>query len=119
MKRILVVDDDPDMLVLVQSILKQESYETELVLEWHKIYTKVREFQPDLIILDVYLGGIDGRIICQNLKTQEETRDIPIIMCSAYLTSGDSVKGYNADSFITKPLVVDTLMSEVKQCIAR
>lgn len=117
MKKILLVDDDPDMLNSVQSILMKEDYETQIVLEWEKMYKKVRIFKPDLIILDVHLDGVDGRILCRNLKNSEDTKHIPVIVCSAHFIAGNSIHEYGADSFIAKPFFIDQLLNKVKQCV--
>src|SRR5436305_14779845 len=70
---------------------------------------------PDVIILDVLLSGKDGRIICQKLKSQEDTKHIPIIMISAHPDAKQSVKAVGADNFLAKPFEMDELLMKVAQ----
>ena len=117
MKRLLVVEDDPDILEAVQLILASDGYDTQGVLNAHEAVDKVHEYEPDLIILDFLLAGVDGRVICRQLKTGDKTRHIPIIMVSAHPTAGHSMRRSGADSFIAKPFAVNDLLSEVKKHI--
>lgn len=117
MKKILVVDDDRDMLLLVRTILEADGYETEIESEWEKIYGHVNAFHPDLIILDVQFPGMDGRIICKNLKETKDTEHIPIIVYSSQATAGPSALVYGADHFIPKPFLIDYLMAQVRRLI--
>lgn len=117
MKKVLVVDDDPEMLVKLESILVKDGYHTEVTADWEVVYKKAREFAPDLILLDMMLAGIDGRFVCRYLKNAYDTKHIPIIMISAYPTAKDTVKAYGADSFIAKPFRINGLLREVKKYI--
>ena len=84
-RKILVVDDDPDILDALQFMLEDAGYEVKTT-EKGEYAENLRDTNgglPDVIILDVLLSGKDGRIICQKLKSQQETKRIPIIMISA------------------------------------
>lgn len=117
MKKVLVIDDDPDILDAVHMILKTSGYDSDVTTKGDETYEKVKTYQPDLIILDVLLSGNDGRTICKNLKTGKNTKKIPIIMISAHPTAKDSVEKCGADSFIAKPFSVTGLLDEVKKYI--
>ena len=118
MKKILVVDDDTDMLFLVRTFLEDEGYQTDTLADWRKVYDRVTDFRPDLVILDVQLPGMDGRLICRNLKQQEETRHIPIIVYSSQATAGPSAVVYGADHFIPKPFLIEYLLKHVRRLLS-
>lgn len=115
MKKILVVDDDPDILEAMELILMTEGYNTKVILRGEDAHDKARQFSPDLIILDMLLSGVDGREICQVLKNSDDTRHIPVIMFSAHPLAHETVTKYGADSFIAKPFPIDELLVKVKK----
>ncbi len=117
MKKILVVDDDPDILEAVQLVLSSAGYDSRTTLSGENIYTDIHDYNPDLIILDVLLSGSDGREICKKLKNDPKTKHLPIIMISAHPSASDSVKECRADSFVAKPFSVAGLLDEVKKYI--
>lgn len=117
MKKVLVVDDDPDILEAMQMVLLSGGYDTDVTTKGDETYQKIKEYEPDLIILDVLLSGNDGREICKTLKTEAATKTIPIIMVSAHPNAKDTVKECGADSFVAKPFSVDGLLREVKKHI--
>lgn len=118
-KKILVVDDDPDILDALQFMLEDAGYEVTTT-EKGDYAENLRDTNgglPDVIILDVLLSGKDGRLICQRLKGQEETRHIPIIMISAHPNARQSVKAVGADDFVAKPFDMDELLAKIaKYC---
>jgi DNA-binding response OmpR family regulator len=117
MKKVLVIDDDRDILEAVQMILDSGGYDSDVTTKGDETYIKIDTYQPDLIILDVLLSGNDGRTICKNLKSDAATKKIPIIMISAHPTAKDSTKECGADSFVAKPFSVVELLAEVKNYI--
>ena len=118
-KRILVVDDDPDILDALQMLLEFSGYEVKTT-EKGEYAENLRDTNgglPHLIILDVLLSGKDGRIICQKLKSQQDTKHIPIIMISAHPNAKHSVAAVGADEFLAKPFDADELLEMVmKYC---
>lgn len=117
MKKILVVDDDPDILEVVSLVLTTEGYAAEGITKGDETYQKIQEYKPHLIVLDVLLSGNDGRVICKTLKEDAHTKDIPIIMMSAHPSAKNSVIECGADSFIPKPFSIDNLLSTVNSYI--
>ncbi len=114
-KKIVVVDDDPDILDALQMTLEDEGYDVTTTEkgEYAENLRGTNGNLPDLIILDVLLSGKDGRTICQKLKSQPETRHIPIIMISAHPNAKQSVKDVGADNFLAKPFDVNELLALV------
>ncbi|MEP6749585.1 MAG: response regulator [Bacteroidota bacterium] len=84
MKKILVADDDTDILTLVKMTLKMNGYAVEAVSQWQEVDNRIHVFNHNLIILNVSLGGADGRDICKRLKEKGNTHDIPIILFSVH-----------------------------------
>jgi DNA-binding response OmpR family regulator len=117
MKKVLIIDDDPDILDAVQLILSSGGYDSESSTKGDKTCQFVRDYKPDLIILDVLLSGNDGRKICRTLKSDLITTSIPIIMISAHPSAEASSKACGADSFIPKPFSVADLLNEVAKYI--
>jgi DNA-binding response OmpR family regulator len=115
-KRILIADDDPAILDCLQIILEDADYTVEISSNGDTI-PKVHRFHPDLILLDVWMSGEDGRNICRKLKSQTGTRDIPIIMISATSYIEDSTKEAGAEDFLPKPFHMNDLLNKVEQYI--
>ena len=113
MSRILVVDDDLDILVVMEILLTMKGFSVEVTPKWESTFEKVDSFKPDLILLDVLISGNDGRTICKQLKSQEGTKEIPIIMFSAHPSAAATIAEYGADDFIAKPFDVNDLLAKV------
>ncbi|MCX2574396.1 response regulator transcription factor [Pedobacter sandarakinus] len=114
MKRILVVDDDPDILEVFQLALEAEKYDVYPLLSPRYIFKTIKEFQPDLIILDIMLNGMDGRAVFKELRLNSDTEKIPVIMASArydekYLAS----QQYIPDQYLEKPFDIQELLHKV------
>ena len=118
MSRILVVDDDLDILVVMEILLTMKGFSVEVTAKWESTFEKVTTFKPDLILLDVLISGNDGRTICRQLKSQNETKEIPIIMFSAHPSAAATIAEYGADDFIAKPFDVTDLMDKVNGQLA-
>lgn len=113
MRKILVVDDEPDILTAVKFILSKKKFSVETVSNWEKIPQFIDSHNPDLIILDISLGGADGREICRELKEAKKTSHIKIILFSAYYKVQDDLKECKADAFIAKPFEINYLIDTV------
>ena len=113
MNKILVVDDDLDILEVLRFLLKKHNYEPITLSEAQKVIETVKQGQPDLILLDINLSGYDGREICKYLKATLNVK-IPVVLFSANTTYKSSYKEYNADEFIEKPFEVKKLLSVLR-----
>jgi DNA-binding response OmpR family regulator len=112
-KKLLIVDDEYDIVEPLAMLLTAEGYSVASVTKGEQTYAKVREFRPDLILLDILMSGSDGRTICRNLKKDAKLKKIPIIMMSAHPTAEKDSKGCGADGFIAKPFDSEELMKLV------
>ena len=113
-KKILIADDDPDILDVLTLILEEEGYAVETT---HDGFT-LRTFEhglPDLLLLDIWMSGWNGRDICQFLRNQEGTRMLPIVLLSANRETAAIAKEAGADNFITKPFDLPILLSTLKR----
>src|SRR5665213_2138154 len=110
MKRILVVDDDIDILTVVQLTLEANGFNVKSISKWQQIYQSIEIFNPHLVLLDVSLGTQDGRNICKQLKSDPATKNISIILFSANTKVHESLKECLADHFISKPFDIDDLV---------
>ncbi|SRR6266516_4795205 len=112
-KKILVVDDDPDIVEFLQELLVQEGY-SAAITDKAEYVEKLRDSGlPDLIIIDVLLSGKDGREIVKHLKSQEETRHIPVIMFSAHPGAEKTARAAGADDFVAKPFEIDEVLAKI------
>lgn len=114
MKKILVLDDDADILVLMQLTLTMHHYAVEAISRWEEINDSINRFKPDLILLDVSLNGADGRDICKKLKQSENTSHIPVILFSANVEMGNNYEDSKAQAFIAKPYELSHLLQTIQ-----
>lgn len=114
MGKILAVDDDKDILDVIQYILEDSGYEVHALSDGTLLFDKIRSLTPDLILLDIMLGNLDGRELCRAVKTSEETRNIPVVMISASHVAGSIDQKGAPDSFIAKPFDINDLLGVVK-----
>lgn len=104
-KRILVVDDEPDVTELVSYKLKREGYEVEIINNPLEIMGTAREFAPDLFVLDIMMPDLDGMKICRMIRADRKLSSVPIIFLTARGEVEDRIKGLEsgADDYIAKP----------------
>lgn len=118
--KILVIDDDKDMLEVTKSLLTRRGFEVEIHDNWDEGFHQLETFKPQLILLDVFLNGIDGLEICKKLKSMPTTKHIPILIFSAYPRIAESViYEFGADDFIAKPFEVNDLVAKVHSILSQ
>ncbi len=117
-KKILVADDDPSILEVIELMLTEEGYDVVSIADGEAIYKLENNF-PDLLLLDIWMSGIDGRDICSFVKKQENTKNIPVIMISANRDTETMAKEAGADDFIAKPFEMDELLRKVRRYLTQ
>ena len=119
--RILVVDDEPDVLELVVFHLEKQQYKVAVADTGDKALKMARENLPSMLILDLMLPGINGLEICRLLKRDPKTRNIPILMLTARAAEEDRVKGLElgAHDYVTKPFSPRELVARVNAVLRR
>lgn len=118
-KKILLVEDNQDILNILKDLLELEGYEVTGLNYTDSIIESIAQFAPDLVMLDFLLERINGGELCHEIKTTKETSAIPVIMLSAYPRVLDSLGNYGSDAFIAKPFDIAEVLKTVKECIEK
>jgi excisionase family DNA binding protein len=120
-KRILVVDDDPIIVETIVQSLEEDEHDYEVIsaADGFEAGLQVNHFKPHLLILDIMMPDIKGYEVCQKIKSDEETRDIKIIVLSAYLDEEKfkKMKDHGADVCFSKPLPLPQLKEEIARLL--
>jgi two-component system alkaline phosphatase synthesis response regulator PhoP len=119
--KILVVEDEADLLDLVVYNLRKEGFRPIRAESGEKALEVVRTERPDLILLDLMMPGVDGLEVCRRLRANEATADIPIVMMTAKAEESDAVVGLSlgADDYVKKPFGVKELLARVRAVLRR
>ena len=118
-KKILVVDDEPIIVKVLESRLKSNGYEVVVAQDGQEAINKARSENPDLIILDVMLPKIDGFRVCRLLKFDDNFKHIPILMLTARIQESDQSTGKEcgADAYLPKPFDPPILLAKIKELL--
>jgi two-component system phosphate regulon response regulator PhoB len=119
--RILLVEDDPDLAVLMSYNLEAEGYIVERLEQGEEVELRLIESPPDLVVLDWTLPGVSGLEICRRLRARENTRILPVIMVTGRGEEAERVRGLmvGADDYVVKPFSVPELMARVHALLRR
>jgi two-component system, OmpR family, phosphate regulon response regulator PhoB len=119
--RILIVEDESDLALLLSYNLESEGYMVENVTRGDEAELRLAENAPDLVILDWMLPGVSGLEICRRLRAREATRTLPVIMVTARGEEAERVRGLSvgADDYVVKPFSVPELMARVRALLRR
>jgi CheY-like chemotaxis protein len=115
-KRILILDDNRDILDVVTEALGYENYEVFDISLGSQLFDSVREFKPDLILLDHRLSDAKGGDLCRELKAMPQYSHIPVIIFSAYINPGDALT-INCDEHLYKPFDLEELFKVVRRLL--
>ena len=121
MKRVLVVEDDPDIVELIDHYLKAEGFEVESLSDGRQALERLRAGSFGLLILDLQLPGLDGLSVCAELRRDKRTRALPIVMLTARGDEADRVVGLEvgADDYVVKPFSPKELVARVRALLRR
>ena len=111
---IFVIDDNPDNLSLLASILRERGYQIRVATTGRWALEAIRKSPPDLIMLDMLLSGADGRELTRKLKGQETTARIPVLMISAHPRAEQEALAAGADGFLAKPFSLKEILGRVE-----
>ena len=119
--RILLVDDEPSIVMIVGKRLEHEGFEVIVATDGEAALTKIREVRPDLIILDVVLPQLTGYEVCAQLKQDPRYQQIPIIMLTAMDAQQDDRYGREcgADAYLAKPVHTPALLEQMRTLLTR
>jgi len=119
-KKILVADDEPDILTTLEDLLTQEGYVVLKAADGKKAVEEAKKMIPDLIVLDVMMPKMNGFEVLERLKKDEKTMDIPVIMLTVRSASKDVEQGIQlyAEKYVTKPFEPDMLLKEIAHSLS-
>jgi len=117
LKRILVLDDNQDILDIIHETLLYENFEVKVTLNSSQIIELTESYQPDLILIDYHLSGTNGNDICRQIKLHPKLAHIPVIICSAYIQKNEDLSGWLCDDIIAKPFGLVELTDKVNSLI--
>jgi len=120
MPRILIVDDEPNIVLALEMLMKREGYEIRTVGDGERAVEAAEVFRPDLILLDVMMPRMDGYEVCQRIRADPSLKDISIVMLTAKGRAVEREKGLalGADLYITKPFSTREVVLKVKEMLA-
>lgn len=120
-KRLLVVDDDPGLLLAVSETLRAEGYDVKTARRGAEAMQRVAESLPDLIISDIRMPGMDGYQLVRNLRSNARTRLVPIVFLTAKDETADRIQGFRTgvDAYLTKPFEPEELAAIVAAILQR
>ncbi len=118
-KRILVVDDDPSVQGMLRKMLSACNYETEAASDGFEAGIKIAKFKPGLVILDLFMPGMDGFEVCKRIKEDPDTSRVKVLILTGYDSdeNRDRVMRAGADGYMTKPAEKDTLLRQVEDLL--
>ncbi|KAA5536179.1 response regulator transcription factor [Taibaiella lutea] len=114
--KILVLDDDQDILNIISFILMNKGYRVLTLNNGKEIFKTIKQFHPDLVLMDIMLGTMDGRIICRDIKNTSGLENLPVILISASHDLAHCLHQKGApNDFIAKPFDIGNLIKKVGQ----
>ena len=118
-RRILIIDDEPNIAMAIQFVLEGAGYETASANHGNQGLALLESFRPDLLLLDVMMPGIDGFSLAKTIRKSEYLQQVPIIFITAKGTPDDKIEGYDAgaESYIVKPFDNDVLLQKVEDAL--
>lgn len=118
-KKILIVEDEMDLLNLIDFNLTRRGYKTAAALDGLDAMKKVEEYKPDIIVLDLMLPEMDGWKFCKSLRQKKS--DVPIVILTAKAMPEDRLKGFEigADDYLTKPFSIEELIIRVDKLLEK
>jgi two-component system alkaline phosphatase synthesis response regulator PhoP len=118
-KKILIVDDEPSIIVALQFLMEQNGYETLVAFSGEEAMEAVAQHRPDLILLDIMLPVVDGFEVCQRVREKADWKDICIVLVTALDREANVAKGLalGADAYVTKPFANAALIAKVKELL--
>jgi len=118
-KEILIVDDEPGVVVALQFLLEQQGYNIMVATRGEDALDLIYKYKPDLVILDIMLPGIDGYEVCEIVRLNPDYRDIKILFLTARSDEVEIAKGLalGADAYITKPFSNDKFVAAVNEVL--
>lgn len=118
-KQILIVDDEPNIVVAIEFLLKKEGYQTQTASNGEEALLEMKRHKPDLVILDVMMPGLNGFDTAKSIRDNPEWEDLHIIFLTAKSTPADKAFGYSsgAEIYLTKPFDNEELVTTIQETL--
>ena len=117
-KQILIIEDDTDILQVLETVLIYNDFTVTGIDGTDDIFESIEIYQPDLILTDYLLSGLNGGKICQLIKSNKETCHLPVVLISAYPELATSFGNFGFDAFINKPFNIGELVDKIEELLA-
>ena len=117
MKKVLIADDNADFLNILRLSLEGKGYEIKCVTSKRDLFLSIKNFLPDIILLDVFLDKFDGRQICKEITDSLTLKNLPIIIFSANPYSLSHYELYGANDYIDKPISIPLLIEKIENLL--
>jgi DNA-binding response OmpR family regulator len=117
-KKILIIEDDYDILCLLADLLNEEGYQVAALSYTPSILESLADHSPDLVMLDFLLPGVNGGELCQEIKANEKTMHLPVILLSGFPKLPETFGDYGCERFVSKPFDVDVLIHTIESCFS-
>jgi CheY-like chemotaxis protein len=118
MKKILIIDNDADVLDMIQEVLNYAGYEVVIKEGTDDIVALITEQKPDLVLIDFILNGVNGGEYCHRIKANPQTSSLPVIIMTAYSKVLLSLGDYGCNGYLAKPFDLDELINQVNRLLA-
>lgn len=117
-KKIFVADDDPSITEVVRIILESNGYTVLTPSSVETILSEIQQTLPDLVMLDLWMSGVEGKKIAQTLKSAPNTSQIPVVVFSAHNEGAQIAKAAGAEDYLAKPFDIDVLLSTIQKYVS-
>ncbi|HEV7787288.1 MAG TPA: response regulator [Thermoanaerobaculia bacterium] len=120
-RRVLIVDDEPNIVLSLEFLLRQQGYEVSVARDGEEALAAAESWRPDLVVLDVMLPGLDGFEVCRRLRERPENAGLKILLLTARGREVERVRGLEegADAYVRKPFSTRQLMRTVAELLGR
>lgn len=116
-KHVLVIDDEEDILLLIKAMLEEEGYTATLLRTVDTLDEHLAKYPPDMLVIDMLLSGVNGRDVIKQMKSQPETRALPLLVLSAHPSAEQEAMLAGADAFLAKPFEMDEFLAMVAKYV--
>jgi DNA-binding response OmpR family regulator len=114
MTKVLLVDDDVDLLEMVCLMLRTNQLEADCLTKGKEVFASLKSVKPDIVVMDIFLGDSDGRDLCLQIKNEKGYSDIPVLLYSAGNVADTSISDCRADDFLRKPFDMHVLVNRIR-----
>jgi DNA-binding response OmpR family regulator len=118
MVKVLLVDDDLDLLEMVCLMLRTSQFDANCISSGIEVFSYIQKLSPDVVVMDIFLGDSDGRDLCLQIKKEGKYSTLPVLLYSAGKISESSITECGADAFLHKPFDMQVLVSRIRQLAA-